>query len=61
MFDTVTSSTDSDVNGSQVALSARVPVAGWGNAAAFTVYNPAPDASPTREVVLPSTNARGAL
>ena len=42
-----------------LALAARAPVSGWGRAGAFTVHNPAPDASPSREVPMPAGNREG--
>lgn len=43
----------------QPSLSVRVPVSGWEDAGAFTVYNPATDASPSREAPMPSSERKG--
>jgi hypothetical protein len=43
----------------QSPLAARVPVSGWESAAAFTVYNPRADASPSREAQMPGGDRKG--
>lgn len=43
----------------QPSLSVRVPVSGWEDAGAFTAYNPASDASPSREAPMPAAERKG--
>ena len=45
--------------GAASLLVVRVPVSGWEDAGAFTVYNPASDASPSREAPMPGSERKG--